>query len=650
MLALARTGVATLTVLISVMAALVQLYGPAERAFVWRGSYFETVTSVLAPFVQKSARIPVQLVAIDDETISRSGKAWPWPETALQELTYQLQSARPRLLLIDLGRPARAREAVNSWDGIGLDHKLDAPARLIQSAWSAPQERGTWPLIVLRDGALHPSFELAAAMALTGTDRVHIVARAANPLSPQEPQAIRGITPGSGAQFWATSGDGALRLLPVRAPTGFSSSPAWRVTAGDPEVLRSLEDSVVIVRVTNRNTQDAGVLGTQALAQLVNGLTPSRPNWASLAETALATLAAAAIAMLMVLRRRTHAVMVAALALVAALGASLAAFVFNLTLIDAVTPSIFLVSALLLGAAGGEARRALAAVGARNATNALRIVGKRIRGSERREVSVLVCKIRELETVAESFREQSEALAHVVSTLLTTAAGIARAHSGAVEHMSASRLVVLFNAPLEDARHVEHATEASLAMLGRLDPLNQDFEKLFTPGTFAPFNFSIGIETGDALVGELGLKEKGELSAIGPVVDTASLLAERARTYGPAILVGAATQSRITRGFALLQLDLAVVNGGEPKPFYALMGNPVLRANPRFKALQEGFDAFHGAYRRGKWGQASALLRQCAKLPGANPRFVALYERRLAFLKEHGTEPGWNGVLRLPIE
>jgi adenylate cyclase len=216
--------------------------------------------------------------------------------------------------------------------------------------------------------------------------------------------------------------------------------------------------------------------------------------------------------------------------------------------------------------------------------------------------------------------------------------------------MSASRLVVLFNAPVEDARHVEHATEAALAMLGRLDPLNQDFEKLFTPGTFIPFNFSIGIETGDALVGELGLKEKGELSAIGPVVDTASLLAERARTYGPAILVGAATQTRIHRGFALLQLDLAVVNGGEPKPFYALMGNPVLRANPRFKALQEGFDAFHGAYRRGKWGQAAALLRQCAKLPGANPRFVALYERRLAFLKEHGTEPGWNGVLRLPIE
>ncbi len=76
----------------------------------------------------------------------------------------------------------------------------------------------------------------------------------------------------------------------------------------------------------------------------------------------------------------------------------------------------------------------------------------------------------------------------------------------------------------------------------------------------------------------------------------------------------------------------------------------VLRANPRFKALQEGFDAFHAAYRKGSWDQAAALLTQCAKLPGANPRLVTLYERRLDFLKSRTPGRDWDGVLRLPVE
>ena len=80
------------------------------------------------------------------------------------------------------------------------------------------------------------------------------------------------------------------------------------------------------------------------------------------------------------------------------------------------------------------------------------------------------------------------------------------------------------------------------------------------------------------------------------------------------------------------------------------MGNPVLRANPRFKALQEGFDAFHGVYRKGNWDQAGALLTECAKLPGANPRLVALYQRRVAFLKSHQPDGDWAGILRLPVE
>lgn len=648
MSSMARFGIAAGAVLFSVGVALVQLVPPADRLFTWRASYFETLTENLAPHIQKRAAIPVRLVAIDAETIRRSGEAWPWPEERLHAFTRDLQALRPRLLLVDLGA-STARPQINRWSDIALDPKLEGDAQLIAAGLGTAAAAGSWPLIVLRDGTLRPSFELATALTVRGSDRARMIANVKDLAARFERRAIRGIATEDGRGVWATASDGSVRILPEGAPTGFRATPAWKVIEQDTEAVRGLSGSVVVVKRAEADARNPAWQGTQALAQLVNGLTPGRPPWAVLAEGGLAAAAALFIALLMLARRRVLAVVLALLTAGAAFAASVGLFAFHLELLDPIAPSLLMLPALFIGALGSVALGPPKTDG-QIQPQPLRVVGNRIRGAERREVTALVCKIRELDLVAETFREQPEALSQVVSRLLTTATEIASAHEGTIETASASGLVVLFNAPAEDARHAEHATEAALAMLARLEPLNQDFEKLFKPGTFSPFNFSIGIETGDALVGELGLRGKGELSALGPAIDTASLLAGRARTYGPAILVGAQAEERLNKTFALLQIDIAEIGAGERKPFYALMGNPVLRANPRFKALQLGFDAFHNAYRKGSWDQAGALLAECAKLPGANPRLVALFERRLAFLKERPADPAWTGILRVPVE
>lgn len=649
MSSLPRLGIAAGAVLISVSLALVQLLPAAERLFAWRGSYFETLTHELAPYIQKRAAIAVRLVAIDAETVRRSGEAWPWSEERLRAFTRDLQSLRPRLLLVDLGGSPAARPQINRWSELALDPKLDGDAKLVAAGWGAAAASGSWPLVVVRDGTLKPSFELSTALSVRGSDRARMIANVHDLAARFERLAIRGIATEDGRGVWATGSDGSVRVLPAEAPTGFGSVPAWKVLAQDPQSIRGLSGSIVVVKRAEAEAQSPAWQGTQALAQLVNGLTPGRPPWAVLAEAGIAAAAALLIAALMLARRRVFALIVTLLAAGGALAASLGLFAFHLELLDPIAPSLLMLPALLIGAIGSVVLGAPKSEAPAKPA-ALRVVGNRIRGAERREVTALVCKIRELDLVTETFREQPEALSRVVSKLLTTASEIAAAHGGTIETASASGLVVLFNAPAEDTRHAEHATEAALAMLARLEPLNQEFEKLFKPGTFSPFNFSIGIETGDALVGELGLRSKGELSALGPAIDTASVLAGRARTYGPAILVGAEAEARLSKSFALLQLDIVEIGAGEKKPFYALMGNPVLRANPRFKALQLGFDAFHTAYRKGSWDQAGALLAECAKLPGANPRLIQLFERRLAFLKERPADPAWVGILRVPVE
>lgn len=647
MSALARTAIAALAVLISAAVALLQLYAPVENALPWRSAYFGTLADNLGPLLGRTPQVRVRLIAIDDESIRRSGEAWPWSEARVTALTAQLQAQHPRLLVVDLSAPVTQRSTAASWSMISLDPKLGGKRDLLQSAWRAPVAPASVPLLTLSADTVHPSFELATALAFLSTDRARFEGDTRVKAWPASSPGIHAIQ--AGRDIWSTNPDASVRLLPPGAPTGLATVSAWRVSAGDPSALGTLGSSLIVVRRASDTATDAGWQRAQALAQLVNTMTPARTPWAGFAEAALALFAAIGIVLLMLSRRAGTAITLAIATVLVASLASAALFFLKLQLLDAVAPVVFMLPAFFLGAAGAALSRAIKA-GPGEPKQTLRLVGAQVRGTERREVSILVCRIREIETLTEAHRDNPQALAQVISKLLSTAAEIARAHRGTIEQMSGEGLVAVFNAPMEDTRHAEHATEAALAMLGRLEPLNGDFEKLFKSGTFTPLYLSIGIETADALIGDLGLKDKGEMSTLGPALDAARALADRAPTYGPAILVGPGAQARIHRGFALLQLDVSALGAGAAKPFYALMGNPVLRASPRFKALQEGFDAFHLAYRKGSWDQAGALLTQCAKLPGANQRLVTLYERRLAFLKSQNADSAWDGVLRLPVE
>ena len=85
-----------------------------------------------------------------------------------------------------------------------------------------------------------------------------------------------------------------------------------------------------------------------------------------------------------------------------------------------------------------------------------------------------------------------------------------------------------------------------------------------------------------------------------------------------------------------------------PRPVYALLGNPQMRASPKFRALQAFHEHIFRAYRAEDWKKARALIEQCRALSGANERLYETYLKRIAFLETHPPEHGWDGVFRPP--
>jgi adenylate cyclase len=89
--------------------------------------------------------------------------------------------------------------------------------------------------------------------------------------------------------------------------------------------------------------------------------------------------------------------------------------------------------------------------------------------------------------------------------------------------------------------------------------------------------------------------------------------------------------------------------GAEPVKLYALLGNPLVRASPKFRALQTFHDHIFQAYRAQQWAKTRALIEQCRTLSGASQQLYDLYLNRIAYFEANPPEPDWDGTFHAPF-
>jgi len=81
----------------------------------------------------------------------------------------------------------------------------------------------------------------------------------------------------------------------------------------------------------------------------------------------------------------------------------------------------------------------------------------------------------------------------------------------------------------------------------------------------------IGINTGEAIVGNIGSSRRMDFTIIGDMVNVAARLLEAAKELGADTLVSQATYSQVEGQFQLVALSPVVLRGRqEPTPIYRL--------------------------------------------------------------------------------
>lgn len=271
---------------------------------------------------------------------------------------------------------------------------------------------------------------------------------------------------------------------------------------------------------------------------------------------------------------------------------------------------------------------------------------------ETRMMTYMVCNVRGYAELAESFASDPVGLSRLTRRILTPLADAVLERRGAIDRMMPGGLTAFFNAPLDDPEHAIHACEAALRMTEAMDHVNRalENERRADGSPYKPIEIGIGINSGRGVVADFGTLARPEYSVTGRASALTAAIEQASAKYGPAIVTGDATRKLAERNFAFLEVDVvAGGEAGEPISLFALLGNPLVRASPKFRALQTFHDHIFSAYRARDWEKTTALIAQCRQLSGASPLLYDLYTARIAHYEKNPPGEGWNGIVRADL-
>lgn len=266
-----------------------------------------------------------------------------------------------------------------------------------------------------------------------------------------------------------------------------------------------------------------------------------------------------------------------------------------------------------------------------------------------RTVTYMVCGVRSFAALADSFKDDPTAFTRLMQRVLVPLMDVVLAHGGTIDRLTVDGFSAFWNAPLDDAEHAIHACEAAGMASETTARLNDAIahERRNDGVALAPVEIGIGISTSPVIAGGFSAHGRTAYSVNGDCVVVASRIQQLSAQYGPSIIVSEGTRKAAERGFAFLEVDyIAAGAHEEPLKLHAMLGSPVMRASPKFRALLTFHDHIFQSLRTQQWTKARALIEQCRKLSGASQKLYDLHLARIAYFEENPPGSEWDGAFR----
>jgi len=187
-------------------------------------------------------------------------------------------------------------------------------------------------------------------------------------------------------------------------------------------------------------------------------------------------------------------------------------------------------------------------------------------GGSRRYITVLFTDVRGFTSMSESM--SAEDVTYIMNRALTAQVEAVKKYGGMVDKFIGDALMAVFSAPLDLENHESKAIECAIQMQKNMEDLNIELEEEGLP----PVAIGIGINSGEAIVGNMGSDTRFDYTCIGSPVNEAARLESSCKEVGVDLIIGRTTA--LKSDYTLRELDPIRVKGVErPLVIYTLLDN-----------------------------------------------------------------------------
>lgn len=188
-------------------------------------------------------------------------------------------------------------------------------------------------------------------------------------------------------------------------------------------------------------------------------------------------------------------------------------------------------------------------------------------GGSKKEITVFFSDVRGFTTISESL--SPEGLVQLLNEYLSEMTELIIDYRGTIDKYMGDAIMAFWGAPVRNDDHAYYACVAAIAQYRALTALQKNWSDRNIP----VIDIGIGLNSGLAVVGNMGSSRRMDYTLMGDTVNLGSRLEGITKTYGVKICISEFTYERVKDRVYARELDLVRVKGKlEPVRIYELMG------------------------------------------------------------------------------
>ncbi|MBR0777362.1 adenylate/guanylate cyclase domain-containing protein [Bradyrhizobium diazoefficiens] len=255
-------------------------------------------------------------------------------------------------------------------------------------------------------------------------------------------------------------------------------------------------------------------------------------------------------------------------------------------------------------------------------------------GGETRNVTMFFSDLSGFSSIAETMTPGE--LVTLMNEYLSAMTDIIESHGGYVDKYIGDSIVAMFGAPADDPDHGRHAVAAALKCHEKLAELNAGNPAFAGHG----LSHRIGLNSGEAVVGNIGSRRRFNYTVMSDTVNVASRLEGANKYYGTAIMASETTMAQSGDAFSWRELDaIRVMGRGEPIRVFEPLAEKDAEDAGQAKASASYAEGL-ARWRAREFARAAEAFERGAK----NDPASALFAKRAAALAANPPPPDWTPV------